>query len=131
MTENLGNIYESIGKARDGHTPYEDDMPEIVLLNIHDKNKLGNFTGKIINCMRPFVLGNPFYMKNTSIGERHRVISEFKEYLWQKMQSNNPVNAELRRLAALTENIALVCCCTPKACHTDVIKSAIEWIRSR
>ena len=105
-------------------------MREIILLNRYEK-ALGSFKGVKINCMRPHLLGNPFIPKDKSDDERRRVIAAFRVYLWKKMQSSNPVNMEIRRLASLTDDIALICCCKPKECHTDIIKSAIGWLRSQ
>jgi hypothetical protein len=86
-----------------------------------------NVNFEVVKCMRPNVLGNPNVLKSEDARDEN--IAQFKQYLWKKMQSDNPVSRELTRLATCEKVVVLVCCCKPKACHTDVIKAAIEWMR--
>ena len=86
-----------------------------------------------VDIMRGSVLGNPFKMKDESKEERKRVIQEFKQYLWKKMNEEpNKVSWEMMRLARMnTVDVKLVCCCKPLDCHGDVIKSGVEWLRQK
>ena len=74
-------------------------------------------------------LANPYPMRNRSDAERSRVINEFRRYLFKRLQDkNSPQYREIKRLTALYKkqgNLTLACCCKPKPCHADVIKSAI------
>jgi len=77
---------------------------------------------------RPSVLGNPF--KIGKDGNRTEVISKYRTWLWNQIQSKNfKVITELGRLKkyASEGDLHLICHCAPKPCHGDVIKSAIEW----
>ena len=104
---------------------------EIMTLNRKDKAlvvyRINNHY-EVVNCMRPNVLANPNVLESEN--DRDENIAQFKQYLWKKMQSDNEVSRELTRLATCEKVVVLVCCCKPKACHTDVIKAAIEWKRS-
>ena len=77
---------------------------------------------------RPSVLGNKFrILKDVP---RARVIQKYKRWLWDKIKSRDKkVIDELTRLKAIAVSGELVlgCWCTPKACHADIIKAAIEW----
>jgi hypothetical protein len=77
---------------------------------------------------RPSVLGNPFAIGRD--GTRDEVIAKYRRWLWEQVQQAGPVLWELDRLAEKFINqrgLTLVCWCAPKACHADVIASAIEW----
>jgi hypothetical protein len=103
-------------------------MPEIHLMNIKNMRKIEN--AEYVNCMRPNLLGNPFYMKSEK--DRYVVLAKFKLYLRKHMQidiMDDKISYELTRLAASVKTIVLLCCCLPKACHTEIIKDAIEYLR--
>jgi hypothetical protein len=103
-------------------------MKEIKVVNRRDK-KIEGF--KYINIMRGSVFGNIFKMRNDSLDERLRVIEEYKKYLWKELnQPESKLGKAVHELANSSEDIALMCCCKPLACHGDVIKAAIEWIRN-
>jgi hypothetical protein len=72
-------------------------------------------------------LGNNF---NT--GNRLQDIADFREWLWDAIRTPYPKPCiELQRLYDLWQangKLVLVCSCKPKACHTDVIKSALLWM---
>jgi len=74
-------------------------------------------------------LANPYPMHDRSDTERSRVINEFRRYLFKRLQDkNSPQYREIKRLTALYKkqgSLTLACCCKPKPCHADVIKSAI------
>lgn len=103
-------------------------MKKIEVVNIY-KIMVSEYqkTFEVVNIMRPSVLGNPFFMKSES--ERTDCIEKFRQYLWKEICKKSKVYDELKRLADSDKSIALVCCCKPKACHGDVIKAAIEWMR--
>jgi hypothetical protein len=84
-----------------------------------------------INIMRGSVLGNPFKMLINTPAERKRVIEEYRQYLWHKLnEKDNPVKAEIMILASKTKPFRLVCCCKPDDCHGDVIVNCINWLRN-
>jgi hypothetical protein len=77
---------------------------------------------------RPSVLGNPFAIGRD--GTRDEVVAKYRRWLWAECGKHGEVLAELDRLAEKFINqrgLTLVCWCAPKACHADVIASAIEW----
>lgn len=70
--------------------------------------------------------GNPFPMKNKSDEERKRVIAKYKNHLWDQINSGEISVDELLSLDGKT----LGCFCKPKACHGDVIVSAINYYKN-
>lgn len=79
------------------------------------------------------VLGNPYKLdkdKAHDEGERNKVLTSYKHWLWQRMRFENPMMGELLRLARIsrTEDLHLLCWCAPKSCHGDVIKGALEYL---
>lgn len=86
----------------------------------------------IIYIARPSPLGNPFVMTKES--ERDDVIEKYEAWLRDEWKKNGVVRRELEALAKRVrdgEELALQCWCSPKACHGDVIKRAIEGINRR
>lgn len=86
----------------------------------------------IVNVARPSILGNPFPMESEA--DRAKVIAEFEDWLRKEWKKNGAVRRELEALAERARNgekLALQCWCSPKACHADVIKRAIEGINRR
>lgn len=79
---------------------------------------------------RPSPLGNPFAMKNES--DRPVVIARFRKWLWSEINNiNSKARAELFELASRVkagEKIRLVCWCSPKECHADIIVRAVKWL---
>lgn len=69
--------------------------------------------------------GNPFPMANKSQEERLRVISLYREHLWNQIKSN-VVTKEM--LLAL-DGKRLACYCAPQACHGDVLVAAVKWAK--
>jgi len=97
---------------------------------INRKNKVkAAAIGPVFNVMRGTPLGNPFNIK----GKRTRevVIALYRKYLWTNIKAKNPaiINAlsEIKKTALHNERIFLSCCCFPKACHAEIIKSAVLW----
>lgn len=70
--------------------------------------------------------GNPFPMKNKSDEERSRVIEEYRKHLWNQISSGEITIYELLEL----DGKVLGCFCKPKACHGDVIVSAINYYKN-
>jgi hypothetical protein len=78
---------------------------------------------EVVNVMRPNVLGNPFPIAGRNT--RDFVIKNYAEFLRLQMMEDTPQRREIERLRALHaagKNIGLLCCCSPLACHADVIK---------
>jgi hypothetical protein len=74
-------------------------------------------------------LRNP--IKLTHESQRSEAIAEYRRYLWQKINDNDPaITAELARIATIVqrgEAVRLGCWCHPYACHGDVVKQAVLW----
>jgi hypothetical protein len=65
-----------------------------------------------------------------SEAERSTVIKKYRCWLWGQMQDpDSPASIALDKLANLEGNLELACFCAPKACHGDIVKAAIEWLR--
>ncbi len=83
--------------------------------------------------MRGTPLGNPF--KIGEDGSREQVIAKYRSYLWRAIQGHElTICTELNRLYKIWQDkgiLTLKCCCRPEACHGDVIKACLEWIRSK
>lgn len=74
---------------------------------------------------RPSVLGNPYKMPQYS---REECVSKYREYLQIKMQSDNAISREIRKLAEYHKregDLTLICWCAPKSCHGDIIAEII------
>ncbi|MBC7475329.1 MAG: DUF4326 domain-containing protein [Candidatus Sericytochromatia bacterium] len=67
---------------------------------------------------------NPFPMKDQSEEERIRVITEYKDWLWKQISENNITKDELLGLTGKK----LVCYCSPKLCHGDIVKATVELL---
>jgi hypothetical protein len=73
----------------------------------------------------PSPLGNKF-----KSGNRVNDIADYRVWLHKQIVARNPeVIAELSRLKAIAKkgDLLLGCFCAPRACHADIIKSAIKW----
>lgn len=74
--------------------------------------------------MRPSPLGNPFPLKSAGGQyERGQSITLYEEWLREALTSKVEVQAVLDALYAkmLQRPLKLLCCCTPRACHADVV----------
>lgn len=81
---------------------------------------------------RASILGNPFPMKKEN--QRGSVIAYFRQYLEQSRLSRAKEWREIERLAqrvADGEKLALMCWCSPKPCHGDIIRNAILFAEQR
>ena len=98
----------------------------IKVLNRKDPEAKGGF-----NIMRGTALGNPFVIGEH--GNREEVIEKYRQWLWGQMNQDVRTRAldVLLYLAVKHsegEDIKLVCCCKPLACHGDIVKRAIGWL---
>jgi hypothetical protein len=94
--------------------------------NIEIKNK-SNYKGDGYYVGRPSALGNPFHMRGE--WQRSNVIGRYK--LWLERQIRVPKSRACCELMNLVnqykcgKSITLICWCSPKPCHADIIKSKI------
>ena len=65
--------------------------------------------------------GNPFVIGRD--GGRGEVIAKYRAHLWAQVKSGDVTLDDLREL----NGKRLGCFCKPKACHGDVIASAVAW----
>ena len=90
-------------------------------------NKKNGDIGEYVG--RPSVLGNPFVIND--VYNRKQVIEKYEEWLKEKVRTDDTVRNELKRLRTLyylDGELVLVCSCSPKSCHAEIIKQAIlEW----
>ncbi|HUS89849.1 MAG TPA: DUF4326 domain-containing protein [Desulfosporosinus sp.] len=87
---------------------------------VNMKNEIAN-----VKVDRSSVLGNPYRIGKD--GNRSEVIKKYKEYLWNCIC----VVDELNRLKDMSDDTVLGCHCKPKACHGDMIVSAVNYLKSR
>lgn len=67
---------------------------------------------------------NPFVMKDNSDLERQRVVDDYKNWLFKEISKNNITKKDLM----LLNGKKLVCYCSPKLCHGNVLKDIIELL---
>lgn len=63
--------------------------------------------------------------------QRDSVLTQYKRWLWGKMQDpNSEQTQELRRIGRLSNQgtVTLWCWCAPKPCHGDIVRNAVEWM---
>lgn len=70
------------------------------------------------------MFANPFPMIDSSDKERSRVIEEYRHWLWEEMAANKISKSDLLSLRGKK----LVCYCSPKPCHGNIIKEAVELL---
>jgi len=102
-------------------------------INVVNRNTtdLTTLQGEVVDIMQSHgaPLGNPFY-KRTDMTLEERV-KAFEKWLWDEFPKGGVVSSALTHLCALLKHgrtINLVCVCTPKPCHGDVIKRCLEWM---
>lgn len=88
------------------------------------------YRGAGIYIGRPSLLSNPYAIGKD--GTRDEVLEWYRAWLWRQIKLRGEVYRELQRLAAKAkdEDLVLICWCAPKPCHADLVKRAIEWMRS-
>jgi len=102
-------------------------MDNLILANKYKISPDPNYQDIYIG--RPSALGNPFAMKSES--DRPKVIEQYRQWLWQQIQLKGEVYKELIKIAMLVasgKKVRLVCFCSPKPCHGDIIIKAVEWL---
>ena len=84
--------------------------------------------GAVADIMRGTALGNPFPLTKYT---RSESLVLYRKWLWEQMQKpESKAYQAMLDLAemAVIDNLCLVCCCKPLACHGDIVKAAIEWM---
>ena len=76
---------------------------------------------------RPTKLGNPFAITPTQT--RNLTIERYRIWLYDALKYNDPIILkELDRLFSIlieTQSLNLLCWCSPKPCHAEVIKEVL------
>lgn len=70
-------------------------------------------------------VANPF--KASKESDRPKVLQQYVSWLREQMESNTPARREIERIAVMAKSgdVMLLCWCTPKSCHGDVIKEIV------
>lgn len=100
------------------------------MVRIRIANKKRGGQGEYVG--RPSPLGNPYPLEHE--GEREQVVEQFARWLERRLEAGDvAVKAELNRLYRLAlerGEVTLVCWCSPRRCHAEVIgrrlKAALE-----
>jgi len=103
---------------------YEELKKHDIFVNNRRDTSYGIYVG------RGSVFGNPFVVGKD--GTREEVIEKYRHWFWDKLKEDEIVSKEFFRLYELWRahgNIALLCYCFPLACHSQVIGSALVWLR--
>lgn len=101
-------------------------MNELLIVNKHHKVAISE---RHFYIGRPSALGNPFEINHLT--DRDDVIAAYEPWLRRKIREGHPVVvAELDRIASYMLDgtglpVYLVCYCSPKPCHGDIIKKVI------
>jgi hypothetical protein len=72
-------------------------------------------------------LANPYRIGKD--GDRDEVIRKYTSWLYKQTQSDTPARRELSRLARERKagrDVRLLCFCSPKKCHGDVIREVVD-----
>jgi hypothetical protein len=101
----------------------------IEVLNLRDGGS-GVYVGRGGRGLKGSALANPFKMRSEA--ERVRVVGAYRAWLWAQVQrKEGEVWNELVRLAQMHQQgqaFALVCWCSPRRCHAEVIRDCVEWM---
>lgn len=88
-----------------------------------------------VSIMRPSPLGNPYsHLANAhgaqAVATREVAIAAYRRWLARALRQDGPVWREVQRLRQLAASgdVVLLCCCTPRPCHGDVLKALLEWL---
>lgn len=95
------------------------------MTTVVNKYKVNMNDPDIIYIGRGSIFGNPFSMQNKSDEERDRVIDLYRHWLWGQVRNGEITKEMLIEL----DSKRLVCYCSPKKCHGDVLVKAIEWAK--
>lgn len=74
-----------------------------------------------VYCGRGSKYGNPYVIGED--GNRDDVISLYRNWLWNEIQTRRITIKELQSL----NGKKLGCYCKPKRCHCDILVNAIKW----
>jgi len=77
----------------------------------------------IVYIGRGSMWGNPYIIGED--GTREEVVAKFGKLLWNFMKSGSITKEDLLGL----DSKRLACYCAPKACHGDMIKRAVTWVK--
>lgn len=72
-------------------------------------------------------LANPYRVNGQT--DRKTAIELYRQYLWGKIREGD--TAVINALREIGENTAIVCWCSPKSCHGDVVERAAAWLRGQ
>ena len=97
------------------------------MITVHNKYK---FKGEGVYIGRPSCLGNPYsHLEKTiaayKVGDREEAVDLYEVWLREQIRSNPEVRQEMLKLYNKWQDegeLNLVCWCSPKRCHGDVIK---------
>lgn len=84
---------------------------------------------RCINIMSPNPLCNPFLMEDES--QREIAVTKFYHYLRKEYAKKDKVYNELMSILETIKagkDVYLICLCSPRLCHGDIIKNAISGI---
>ena len=103
------------------------------MINVLNKYKLNGHEDNIIYIGRPSVLGNPFsHLEGTKaqykVQSRDEAVDKYEDWLRSKLNIDKNLTKEMLNLYKIAKggDLNLVCWCSPKRCHGDVIKKIIE-----
>jgi hypothetical protein len=103
---------------------------QIAVGNVQERAR---FTGKRQEYVGRFqgVLGNPYLPGRD--GTRDVVIRKYRAWLWQEIQAreSSAVYRKLCELVRVQEDLVLLCHCAPARCHAEVVKAAVQWLRTQ
>ena len=75
-------------------------------------------------------LGNKFTVEKYG---REDAIERYRRWLWPQLSqfehSGESVSDAVEALLDMPEDVVLVCWCAPKACHGNVVKDALAWLK--
>jgi len=86
----------------------------VVVVNIKDRVKGGVYIGRGSEFGNRFVIGRD--------GDREEVIKKYREWFLEKVSSDEG----FRRRVLELDGKKLICYCSPRKCHGDVLKWWIE-----
>lgn len=97
------------------------------MIEVHNKYK---FKGEGVYIGRPSCLGNPFsHLDNTKaefkVKDRDEAVDFYEVWLREQIRENAKVRQEMLNLYNKWREegkLSLICWCSPKRCHGDVIK---------
>jgi hypothetical protein len=107
-------------KAFNANEVSKQSEPTITVGNRHKGDK-GIYVG------RPTPLGNPFVLETEA--DRPRILEQYEQWLDEQLQDpDSAASKEMQRLADLAteQDVKLICSCSPRMCHADVIKQRLE-----